>query len=92
MNYLRSVRVAHPGTSSQHITELGWSTTTTGQLSRATRDQVHTWITSGHAFRSLSPQGTQADVVARTSPSGTRYVATVADGRETNNLLNLPRF
>lgn len=92
MNYIRSVYVADPGTSNQHITHVGWSTTSAGPLTTTTREQVHAWITEGHTFRSLSPQQTQADVVAKISTAGTRYIATVADGRETNNLLNLPRF
>ena len=91
MNYIRSVHVAHPGTSNQHITHVGWSTTPAGALTTTTREQVHAWITEGHTFRSLSPQQTQAAVVAKVSPAGARYIATVADGQETNNLLNLPR-
>ncbi|WP_051703108.1 DUF3892 domain-containing protein [Oerskovia turbata] len=92
MNYIRSIYVDHPGTSNQHITHVGWSATPTGPLTTTTREQVHAWITEGHTFRSLSPQQTQADVVPKTSPTGTRYIATVADGRETNNLLTLPHF
>lgn len=34
----------------------------------------------------------QATVDVRSTVLGLRYITTIADGRETNNLLRLPRF
>jgi len=93
MHYIRRVHVEHPGTSNEHISQVQYSSTTSGLLRRATREQVHTWITAGYPFRSHH-DGTraQADVLARESSRGTRYIATEANGRETDNLLRLPRY
>lgn len=92
MNYVRRVRVQHPGTSNEHVAELEFSPVpTVGPLQRATRETVHAWIVAGHRFITVAPDGSRARIAAFTSSTGTRYVATVADGRETNNLLALPR-
>jgi hypothetical protein len=93
MHYISEVRVTAPGTHNQHVTAVRYSGTPGGPLSAATREDVHTWITQGHPFRTYNTRnGAQAVVAARTTSGGTRYIATVADSRETNNLLALPRF
>ena len=94
MNYIRQVHVDAPGTSNEHISLLRSSATASGVLTTETREQV-VWNIDrgGQAYRSHDDAtGSEAAVVTRTSSRGTRYVATVADGRETNNLLSLPRF
>jgi hypothetical protein len=94
MKYIRRVRVVSPGTHNQHIAEVQCSTSSTGQLSTWTRKQVVEAIDGGReTFRSHDDRTLdEAAVVTRTTSSGLRYIATVADRRETNNLLNLPRF
>ncbi|UTT60362.1 DUF3892 domain-containing protein [Cellulosimicrobium cellulans] len=92
MPFIRSVRVAHPGTTNEHVVEVRYSTTTTGPLRAGTRETVHAAIRRGERFRTFDERThNQADVVARVSPRGTRYIVTVANGRETDNLLHLPR-
>ncbi|WP_435735290.1 DUF3892 domain-containing protein [Cellulosimicrobium sp. PMB13] len=93
MPFIRAVRVAEPGTSNEHVVEVRFSTTTTGPLRAATRERVHAEVRVGTRFRTFDETThNQADVVARVSPRGTRYIATVANGRESDNLLRLPRY
>ncbi|MEU2199535.1 DUF3892 domain-containing protein [Isoptericola sp. NPDC019482] len=93
MPFIHSVRVADPGTHNEHIEAVAVSQLTTGPLRVASRDAVHTDIVRGTRYRTLHPvTHEQTDVVARISPRGTRYIATVANGTETDNLLRLPRF
>lgn len=94
MGYIRQVRVASPGTSNEHITHVRRSWTASGTLETETREAVVRKIDNGsESYRSHNDSnGSEAKVETRTSTRGLRYIATVADGRETNNLLSLPRF
>lgn len=94
MNYIRQARVDYPGTSNEHISDVQTSISVSGTLNAQTRESVVRAIDSGGAaYRSHNDNtGDEARVETRTSARGIRYVTTVADGRETNNLLNLPRF
>ncbi|MBD8078174.1 DUF3892 domain-containing protein [Cellulosimicrobium arenosum] len=93
MPFIRQVRVAEPGTHAEHVVEVRYSTLTTGRLRSASREQVYDAVRAGTRFRTVDEvTHNQADVVARVSTRGTRYVATVANGRETDNILHLPRY
>lgn len=93
MHYIRSVRVSAPGTHNEHITHVGYAASTTGPLTTATRAVMAAHIDGGGQVRTHNPStGTQAPVVTRTSSRGIHYLTTVANGRETDNLLRLPRF
>lgn len=94
MKYIRQVHVDHPGTFNEHISQLRSSGTSSGALTTETREQVVWNIDQGaQSYRSHNDRdGSEARVETRTSSRGTRYVATIADGSETNNLLSLPRF
>jgi len=94
MRYIRQVRVEHPGTSNEHISHVRSSVGVSSGLLTESREQVVGNIDNGReSYRSHNDgTGDEAKVETRTSARGTRYIATVADGRESNNLLNLPRF
>ena len=93
MQYIRQVRVQSPGTTNQHITDVKYSTTITGLLERVSRDVVVAVIDGGREFRTHNDRtGSEAPVVTRVGAGGRKYITTVADNRETNNLLELPRF
>ena len=82
-----------PGTSNQHITAVGYSGATSGPLTEITRDTAVRLIEGGTSFRSHNDRtGTEAAVTVAVSPARTKYIRTVADGRESNNLLELPRY
>lgn len=93
MLYIRQVRVQSPGTMSQHITEVRYAESTIGPVKAATRDAVVRAIELGSPFRTHNERTrAEAPVTIRTSAAGTKYITTIADGRETNNLLELPRY
>jgi len=93
VQYIRQVRVQSPGTTNQHIVEVKYSTTITGPLVRVSRDVVVAVIDGGRDFRTRNDlTGAEAAVVTRDGAGGRKYITTVADNRETNNLLELPRF
>ncbi|MGC0142112.1 DUF3892 domain-containing protein [Pseudactinotalea sp. Z1732] len=93
MMYIRKVRLEDPGTLNRHITAVQFSFATTGTLRTATLAETVAGILAGQQYRSHNDAtGAQAPVVVATSVNGLRYITTVADGRESNNLLELPRF
>jgi len=93
MPFIHAVRVAEPGTRNEHVEAVTVSQLTNGPVRIATREAVHADIIRGTRYRTLHPvTHEQTDVAARVSSRGTRYVATVANDTETDNLLRLPRF
>ncbi|WP_081863790.1 DUF3892 domain-containing protein [Mycetocola saprophilus] len=91
MIYIRRVRVAHPGTRNEHITEVQYSEGTYGTPHAATRASMVTYIDNGNSVRTHNEHtGAQAEVITRSN--GIRYLTTIANGRESDNLLSLPRF
>lgn len=94
MRYIRQIRVAYPGQANHHITHVRYAETPFGPLREASRDRVaHDIENSGIRYRSRNDlTGREAIVDVRSTVLGQRYITTVADGRETNNLLSLPRF
>lgn len=93
MRYIRKVQVEAPGTRNEHITHIQYSETTYGVLSTVTRETAVAAIETGWNYRTHNDAtGAEAPVIVRTSQYGRKYIATVADGTETNNLLGLPRF
>ena len=93
MRYIRKVRVASPGTRNEHITHVQYSENAYGALTTAARETVVSSIENGQTYRSHNDAtGAEAAVAVRISTTRQKYIATVADGTETNNLLALPRF
>ncbi len=94
MRYIRQVHVDHPGTSNQHISAIRYSLTITGITVRQTREQAVADIDRRvDLYRSHNDATwAEAPVVTATSGAGTRYLRTVQNGTETDNLLQLPRF
>ncbi len=94
MRYIRQVHMDDQGESNEHISQVKSSSSTTGALTTDSREQVASNIDNGReSYRSHNDRtGDEARVEINTSGRGTRYIRTVGDGRETNNLLSLPRF
>lgn len=81
------VRVAHPGTMEQHITDFLMDSN-----QEFTREQmVFYWKLDNGAFYT-DENGKKAFLVVARSDSGVEYVKTKPDSTTKNNLLNLPRF
>lgn len=93
MLYIRQVRVQAPGTMNQHITDVKYAALTSGPLTVMSRDAMVGVIDDGGDVHTHNDStGAQARVVTRDGVNGRKYITTMADGRETNNLLDLPRF
>lgn len=72
------------------ITHLGWVNEETGKRGKSTRLDMVAFIEKGSSAYVKDSYGKIARLVVRVSFAGNKYVKTVADGRETNNLLELP--
>lgn len=93
MRYIREVSVQAPGTRNEHIVGVRYSDSPRGQLTFRNRASVVSDIDTGVAsYRSLSPGGASAEVRSFHPIGRQPYIATVANGRENDNLLSLPRF
>lgn len=93
MPFIRYVRVADPGTSNEHVVEVRYSSITTGPLRSESIESIHNAIRKGTPFRTFNERNhNQKDVVAKTTPTGGRYIAAVDGGHETDDLLRLPRY
>jgi hypothetical protein len=93
MLYIRQVRVQAPGTTNQHIIDVKYSGTKTGPLTTVSRGAIVSVVDGGgDVYTYNNDNGTHAPVETRPGSAGGKYITTVADGHETNNLLELPRF
>lgn len=70
------------------ITHLGWENETTGESGKSTRSAMIEFLENGGNAYVRGVYGTIAWLVVRMR-NGVKYVKTVADGRESNNLLEL---
>jgi len=61
-------------------------------MGRLSVDVIINMIADGHSFYTQPPYGSGQRIVTAVHPtSGRRYIKTVADGIEPNNILSLPR-
>lgn len=72
------------------ISHLRWVADGTGQTGTSTREEMYAFVvnTNGEAY--VSNGLTRARLIGAVSPRGTRYVKTVANSTERDNLLELP--
>lgn len=93
MIYIRRVRTDAPGTRPRHITHVQYSFSPAGRLRVTTNRQIVRNLDAGHRYLVHDDDsGSQAEVITGTCAAGHRYITTVAEGLETNDLLSLPRF
>lgn len=72
------------------ITHLGWINDETNVVGKSTRSQMVEFIEGGNKAYTKDSLNNIAYLVVRTSGSGNKFVKTIADGKETDNLLYLP--
>ena len=72
------------------IIHLGWINESTGSKGKSTLAEMVKFLEDGNKAYVKDDYGNIAYLVVRVSRHGNKYVKTVADGRETNNLLELP--
>lgn len=71
------------------ITHLGWVNEITGGYGKSTRIELYNWIKSGgEAYVQVA--NNKVKVITAETQNGTKYVKTVADNTNLNNLLSLP--
>lgn len=75
--------------SHEAITNLGWVNELNQKTGKATRAEMVKFIEGGNQAYTKDRFGNVAYLVVRTSRSGNKYVKTIADGKETDNLLAL---
>lgn len=71
------------------ITHLGWINESTKIIGKSSRLEVVRFIENGNQAYVKDSYNNIVYLVVRISRSGNKYVKTIADGRETNNLLEL---
>lgn len=72
------------------ITYLGWINESNNKSGKSTRLKIVEFIEKGNNAYTKDSYGNIAYLIVRISQNGNKYVKTVADGKETNNLLELP--
>lgn len=71
------------------ITHLGWINESNGEKGKSTRADMVKFLEDGNKAYTKDSAGNVAYLVVRVSQSGNKYVKTIADGKETDNLLYL---
>lgn len=71
------------------ITHLGWIDESTNKIGKSTRMEVVEFLEQGNKAYVRDSRSNIAYLVVRISRFGNKFVKTVADGKETNNLLQL---
>lgn len=72
------------------ISYLGWIEDGTNKTGRTSREEMYYWIRDKNGSAYVQAGNSRAQVVTAVSPKGTKYVKTVADSTERDNLLKLP--
>lgn len=72
------------------IESLGWTNEATGERNSSTREQMYDWVVNKNGEAYVTAGGARARLVGQVSARGTRYVKTVADSTDRDNLLKLP--
>jgi Protein of unknown function (DUF3892) len=73
------------------ISVLGWKDESTNATGRMTRVEMYNWVkVPGNNAYVKDAYGNKAELEARETDKGTKYVRTKPDGTKTDNLLELP--
>lgn len=72
------------------IESLGWTNEANGERNTSTREQMYAFVVDQKGEAYVIAGGARARLVGQVSPRGTRYVKTVADSTDRDNLLKLP--
>lgn len=71
------------------ISSLGWILDGTQETGTSTREQMYDFVLKGNEAYVKDSAGNKARLVAKTTDKGTKYVKTVADNAQSDNLLKL---
>ncbi|MFA5778187.1 MAG: DUF3892 domain-containing protein [Candidatus Paceibacterota bacterium] len=73
------------------ISELGWVNVNTNQRGKSARIEMYNFVVQGGRAYVSDAYGNKAYLITAISPLGTKYVKTVPDSTQTDNLLKLPK-
>lgn len=90
MVYITHIRLSG-GTGVQHISHVYWEQPSHGRSGTYTRQQMVDYINRGNDVH-VRGRGNTKDAKVVVVNANPPHLKTVADGRETNNLLSLPHF
>ncbi len=90
MVYITHIRL-RDGTGVQHISHVRWEQPSHGRSGDNTRETMVGYINEGNDVYVRGP-GNASDAKVVVVNAHPPHLKTVADGRETNNLLALPQF
>lgn len=79
------------GKGHEHISEVQWRNTSTGQPGQSTSQAIVGWLSESRANQAVVANGSQWVYVA-VYPGQRPYIRTHADRKWTDNLLALPHF
>ena len=79
----------HHYDSHEAISHLGWFEESTGKSGKCTRAEMVKYIEDGNSAYTKDSFGNKAYLVVRRSIANNKYVKTIADNKETDNLLYL---
>lgn len=71
------------------ISSLGWILDGTQETGTSTREQMYDFVLKGNEAYVKDSAGNKARLVAKATDKGTKYVKTVADNVQSDNLLKL---
>lgn len=81
------------GQKHEHITEVQWRNTSTGQTGQSTREAIVQWLSESRANQAVVAEASRWVYVAVRRPEGRApYIQTHANQTWTDNLLTLPPF
>lgn len=72
------------------LSHLRWVNDGTGRTDKSTREQMYDFVVKQNGEAYVATGLTRARLIGAISPRGTRYVKTVANNTERDNLLELP--
>lgn len=90
MVYITHIRLKD-GAGVQHISHVKWEQPSHGKAGEYTRQQMVNYINGGNDVY-VRARGNASDAKVVVVNANPPHLKTVADGRETNNLLSLPHF
>jgi hypothetical protein len=92
MIYITEVRMGKSGAGAEHIEAVRWESQNTPETGESTLEEMIDWIGGKKGFaqvRNANGEHAEVHVINR---EGRKHLRTVANGKETTDLLFLPRF
>jgi len=90
MVYITAVQMSTGGTGHEHIAIVRWTDPANSKTDESTTATMVDWIDNQNGVAKV--HSSPSDVTVGTVDGTPKYLRTYADGKWSNNLLELPRF